>query len=122
MLLFELRVEDPRPAWLRESGGAAVISGAQRATRASRARGWKYQGLHVARGGATCLDAGDRRWADPARTTLEPRGPAERNFAEVTRELPGREQPQLEADYTAQARRAGHPRAARRTEPPTAII
>jgi len=103
MLLFDLRTGDPRPAWLRESGAPAVIIGAQRA----------YPGISCTRINTRdpmtkavdhLYELGHRRLARVSGPrTLEHVVRRERSFAEVTRNLLGTAQPQVETDYTARA-------------------
>lgn len=122
MLLFDMRVRDPRPAWLRESGMPAVIIGAQRA----------YQGISCTRVSSQHLmsravthlqEQGHRRIArvsGPRR--LEHVLRRERAFAEVTTAVLGSAQPQIEADYTAAGGIAATRALLAAPQPPTAII
>ena len=122
MLLFDMRVEDPRPAWLLESGAPAVIIGAQReypgipCTRVKYQDSMSYAVRHL-------LDLGHRRLARiSGPNTLEHVARRQRYFAEITRELLGVEQPQLETDYTAQAGVRATRDLLAGPHPPTAVI
>jgi DNA-binding LacI/PurR family transcriptional regulator len=122
MLLFDMRVTDPRPAWLRESGAPAVIIGAQRRYPGISCTRVNYQDT-MSRAVNHLLELGHRRLARVSGPrTLEHVVRRERSFTEITRTLLGEEQPQVETDYTA-ARGVAATRALLATEPaPTAII
>jgi len=101
MLLFDLRTGDPRPAWLRESGAPAVIIGAQRPT-----RDLLHPDQHpdpMTKAVDHLYELGHRGWPGVRPRTLEHVVRRERSFAEVTRNLLGAAQPQVETDYTARA-------------------
>ncbi|WP_028925158.1 LacI family DNA-binding transcriptional regulator [Pseudonocardia acaciae] len=105
MLLFDMRVRDPRPAWLRASGAPAVIIGAQRAYRGISATRVSYQDA-MAQAVSHLVQLGHRRLARVSGPrALEHVLRRERHFAEVTKELLGeaQPQPQVETDYTARA-------------------
>jgi DNA-binding LacI/PurR family transcriptional regulator len=122
MLLFDMRVHDPRPGWLRESGAPAVIIGAQRPYPGIPCTRVKYQDA-MSRAVNHLLDLGHQRLARiSGPSTLEHVARRQRYFTEVTRQLLGAEQPQLEADYTAQAGVRATRELLASPQPPTAII
>jgi DNA-binding LacI/PurR family transcriptional regulator len=122
MLLLDMRSDDPRPDWLRASGAPAVIIGAQR----------EYPGIPCTRVNyhdtmstavTHLLDLGHRQLA----RVSGPRGlehvvRRERSFAEVTRRRLGVEQPQVEADYTAESGVRATRALLAGPRPPTAIV
>jgi len=122
MLLFDMRMRDPRPAWLRAHGVPAVVIGAQRAYRGISCTRVSSQHL-VARAVTHLHDLGHRRIArvsGPRR--LEHVIRRERAFTEVTTALLGSAQPQVEADYTAAGGIAATHALLAAPAPPTAII
>lgn len=124
MLLFDMRTRDPRPAWLRASGAPAVIIGAQRAYPGICATRVSYQDA-MAQAVGHLVELGHRRLARVSGPrTLEHVVRRERHFAEVTTELLGTAQPQVETDYTAKAGVLATRALLARTadERPTAII
>lgn len=122
MLLFDMRVRDPRPAWLRSSGLPAVIIGAQRGYHGISCTRVSSQHL-MARAVTHLHELGHRRIArvsGPRR--LEHVIRRERAFTEVTTAVLGSTQPQIESDYTAAGGIAATRALLAAPEPPTAII
>lgn len=122
MLLFDMRVRDPRPAWVRAAGVPAVIIGAQRVYReiaCTRSNSHDVpelavRHLHGLGHRRVARVGGPRRLEHLVRRTTA--------FAEVTRELLGQEQPQVEADFTAEDGVRATRELLALPHPPTAIL
>jgi DNA-binding LacI/PurR family transcriptional regulator len=103
MLLFDMRTRDPRPGWLRAAGAPAVIIGAQRAYPGVCATRVSHQDA-MAQAVKHLVELGHRRLARVSGPrALEHVVRRQRHFAQVTTELLGAAQPQVETDYTAKA-------------------
>ncbi|WP_232663207.1 LacI family DNA-binding transcriptional regulator [Pseudonocardia sp. TRM90224] len=122
MLLIDLRRDDPRPAWVRSTGAPAVIIGAQRQYRGIASTRPDPEGM-MRRALALLHAKGHRRIGrvrGPGR--LEHIARRSTAFAELTRELLGEEQPQADADFTAESGVAATRELLASERPPTAIV
>lgn len=122
MLLFDMRMDDPRPRWIRKVGAPAVIIGAQRAYAGISCTRVNYQDA-MTRAVSHLAELGHKRIARISGPhTLEHVVRRQRYFADATKKIIGSEQPQVETDYTA----AEGVRATRallaNPAPPTAIV
>jgi DNA-binding LacI/PurR family transcriptional regulator len=122
VLLFDMRIRDPRPALLRSLGTPAVVLGAQRAYRGLP--GTRVEDKHAMDKAVTHLaELGHERIArvsGPLR--LEHAALRWRYFEEASRATYGRTRPQLATDYTAAGGLACTERLLAARRPPTAII
>ncbi|GAA1700547.1 LacI family DNA-binding transcriptional regulator [Fodinicola feengrottensis] len=122
MLLFDMRMDDPRPRWLRKVGAPAVIIGAQRAYAGISCTRTNYQDA-MTRAITHLVDLGHRRLARISGPhSLEHVVRRQRYFADITKKLLGSEQPQVETDYTATAGVRATRELLARQRRPTAII
>ncbi|WP_163509821.1 LacI family DNA-binding transcriptional regulator [Fodinicola acaciae] len=122
MLLFDMRMDDPRPRWIRKAGAPAVIIGAQRAYAGISCTRVNYQDA-MFRAVGHLADLGHKRIARISGPhTLEHVVRRQRYFADATKKILGTEQPQVETDYTAAEGVRATKALLANPAPPTAIV